>query len=74
MTSLSTHTGFGLLVMLAKQELERHAFPEGKQDHKTAFLPPPETQCYARGKKKIPKEYRKIDNIHSESEWFGFKL
>jgi len=26
------------------------------------------------GEKKIPKEYRKIDNIHSESEWFGFKL
>lgn len=43
-------------MMLAKQQLERHAFPEGKQDHKTAFLPPPETQCYTLGKKKtIPK-------------------
>lgn len=62
-------------MMLAKQQLERHAFPEGKQDHKTAFLPPPETQCYTLGKKKNhPKEHRKIDDIHSESEWFGFKL
>ena len=52
MTSLSTHRRCCLLVMLAKQQLERHAFPEGKQDHKTAFLPPPETHCYTQGGKK----------------------
>lgn len=33
----------GLLMMLAIQELARHALSGGKQDHKAAFLLFPET-------------------------------
>lgn len=33
-----------------------------------------DTVLHSGEKKNHPKEHRKIDDIHSESEWFGFKL
>lgn len=54
--------------MLAKQQLERHALPEEKWGHRTAFLSLPETQCYTEGgKKNRPKEYRKYKT--SKQKW-----
>lgn len=73
MTSLCTHRRCCLLVTSAKQWLERHALSGGKQDHKTAFLLPPETRYYTRGKKSSQR-IQEIDDIHNESECSGLKL